>query len=256
MKKTCLLLLAALLLLALPLPVYADEPAKYNFASTQGDKELKIPPGQEGRGSIYFYNIDGNRITHISLEISQAPEGWQVNIEPPLAETQVMVSGMPVTVKENLYIEPSELLTEEPQSMPEGMISIKVPGRGYALGKVAQVVIRVPESVPLGSTGGITIAAEAAWLGQSGAAAVKQARDFEFSVSVVSGQTEYTEEIIGPGKTQPPTEENIANTSALPSASQDDVPGFSFGGWLPAIIAAVVVIVGVTFVVLFMRRRG
>jgi hypothetical protein len=258
MKKICLFVLMALILLTLPLPVQAQEEAKYNFASAQGDKELKIQPGQEGRGYIYFYNIDGNRITHVSLEISQAPNGWQVSIEPPLAETQVSVSGMPVTVEENLYIEPSEVLTEEPQSVPEGMVSIKIPGRGFALGKMSQVVIKVPDTAPLGSTGVINIAAEAAWLGQSGAAAVKQARDFEFSVTVVSGQTEYSEEIIGTGKASQTTEENTeatkaeAGTSSVPDSESQ---GFSLTGWLPAIIAGIIVILGIIFVLLLVRRR-
>ena len=134
-----------MVLLALPLPIRAqEEAAKYNFASAQSDKELKIPPGQEGRGKIYFYNIDGNRITHVTLEVSDAPPGWEVNIEPPLTQTQVRVSGMPVTVPENLYVEPSELLTEEPQTVPEGMVSIKVPGRSPRRGDTPRDTVRTP----------------------------------------------------------------------------------------------------------------
>jgi hypothetical protein len=254
MKKVYLLVvLAGLLLLAvLPLTVQAQEEARYNFASAQGDKELRIPPGQEGRGSIFFYNIDGNRITHITLQVSQAPAGWDISIEPPLGETQVSVSGMPVTVKENLYVEPSELLTEEPQSVPEGMVSIKVPGRGYGLGKQAQVVVKVPEGTPLGTTGKITIAGEAAWLGQSGSAAVKQARDFEFDVTVAAAATEYTEEIIKPGETIP---KPPVLTPAEAPVPEGESQAFSLTKWLPAIIAAVVVILGV-ITTLLIRRRG
>ena len=247
MKKLCLILLVALLLLALPLPVFADEEAaKYNFASAQGNKDLKIPPGQEGVGSIYFYNIDGNRITHITLEVSQAPSGWEVTIEPPLSETQVLVSGMPVTVSENLYVEPSDLLVEEPQTIPEGMVSIKVPGRGYALGKEARVMVSVPESTPLGTTGEITIAGEAAWLGQSGAAAIKQARDFDFSVTVVSESTEYTETIVG---------QDEASSPPKPPENKDESSGFSLTSWLPAIVAGVIVVLGAIFIPVLVRRR-
>jgi hypothetical protein len=256
MKKTCLLLLtlAALLTLTFSLPVQAEEEAaKYNFASAQGDKELKIPPGEEGQGYIYFYNVDGNRITHITLEVSQAPAGWQVTVEPPLSETRVLVSGMPVTVTENLYVEPSELLSEEPQSIPEDMVSIKVPGRGYALGKLVQVVVKVPESASLGSTGVITIAGEAAWLGQSGSAAVKQARDFEFNVTVASGSTEYTERILKPGEE---IEEPVktAPAEATPS-SEGQSQGSSLMKWLPAIIAAILVIAGALVIPRLIARR-
>ena len=240
MKKTCLFALAALLLLALPLPAYADEPAKYNFASAQGDKELTVTPGGEVRGDLYFYNIDGNRITHLNLEVGQAPDNWEVAVEPPLSETQVLVSGLPVTVAENLYVEPWELLSEEPQTVPEGMVSIKVPGRGYTMGKLAQVVIRVPESVALGSTGEITIAAEASWLGQTGAAAVKQARDFEFTVTVVSESEEFTEVIV---------DEDGSGTVSTNGATQA-----ATARWWPALIggAAAAVIAGVVV----SRRRA
>ena len=102
-----------------------------------------------------------------------------------------------VTVEENLYVEPGELFTEEPQAVPDGMVSVKVPGRGYALGKAARVLITVPQSAALGTTGEIVVSAEASWLGQGGSATVKQARDFDFTVTVVSASTEYTETIVG-----------------------------------------------------------
>lgn len=260
MKKICLWALAAVLFLAMPLPVHADEPARYNFASAQGDTELKIPPGKEGRGNIYFYNVDGNRITHITLKVSQAPSGWEVSVEPPLTETQVLVSGMPTMVTENLYVEPSELLTAEPSTVPEGMVSIKVPGRGYALGKLAQVVIKVPASAPLGSTGAITVAAEAAWLGQAGSAAIKQARDFHFSVTVVSGATEYTEKIIKPGEAPPANEANATagespvSPGVLPPSPASS-PGFSLMGWPLAVIAGAFVVL-IIIIILLVRRRG
>lgn len=249
MKKACLLiLLAVLLLLVLPISAQADEAAKYNFASAQGDKELRIPPGEEGTGYIYFYNIDGNRITHITLEVGQAPSGWEITIEPPIAETEVLVSGVPVAVEENLYVEPSELLTEEPQDIPEGMVSIKVPGRGYALGKEARIVISVPDSVSLGTTGEITITGEAAWLGQGGSAAIKQARDFDFSVTVVSESTEYTETIVG--------QDGNADSEGTPAASEEGTDGSLLKSWLPVIIAGAVVILGAIIIPLLVRRRG
>jgi hypothetical protein len=258
MKNLCLFALVSLLFIVLPLPVLAQDEAKYNFASAQGDKELKIPPGKEGRGYLYFYNVDGNRITHITLEVSQSPANWKVSIEPPLSETQVLVSGMPVTVEENLYVEPAELLPEEPQNVPEDMVSIKVPGRGYALGKLARVKIVVPDSTPLGTTGEITVSAEAAWLGQSGSAAVKQARDFNFSVAVVSSSKEYTETIIKPDDTIQTTGENTRageNTEKLPP-SPNKSSGFSLMGWPIAVIGGAIVILVVIFIVMLIRRRG
>jgi hypothetical protein len=258
MKKFCLLALVLLLFLALPLPVLAQEEAKYNFASAQGNKELEIPPGREGVGYLYFYNVDGNRITHITLEVSRAPAGWQVTIEPPLSETQVLVSGMPVTVEENLYVEPAELLAGEPSDVPEGMVSIKVPGRGYTLGKLARVLIGVPDAVPLGTVGELTVSAEAAWLGQSGSAAVKQARDFDFSVAVVSPSSEYSETIVGTGGNVPSTAENsrAGGDSPVLSPPPEGSSGLSLVGWPLAVIVGALAIIVVIFIVMLVRRRG
>jgi hypothetical protein len=238
MNKFCLLGLAALVsLITFPLAVSAEdeEAAKYNFASAQGSKELQVSPGAQTAGAIYFYNIDGNRITHITLEVSEAPSGWTVSVEPPLSETEVLVSGMPVTVTENLYVEPGELFAEEPQTVPEGMVSIKVPGRGYALGKLAQVLVSVPDSVPLGTTGEIVIAAEASWLGQSGSAAVKQARDFDFTVTVVSESSEFSEVIVGEDGT-----DGVAETTGTTSSGVTRWWPAIVGGAVAAVIGGVV----------------
>ena len=274
-KKSCLLAAVVMLLLTIPLPVRADEESKYNFASAQGGKGIAVMPGSEGKGVIYFYNIDGNRITHITLEVSQVPEDWDVEIDPPMHDMQVEVSGRVVTVTENLYVEPSEALTEEPTEVPEGMVSITVPTRGYVLAKAVYIIVRVPEDEEIGTTGDIIVSAEAFWLGQTGAAAVKQARDFEFFVEVISGEKEYTETIIGeiekpepekqepekpritqPAKTEPgegAKPEEAPPTSPLP---RESIPlTDSLVRWLPAIIAGAVVILGAIVIPLLIRRR-
>lgn len=235
-----MILLVVALLLASASLVLADEPAKYSFATAQGGKQIDVAPGGEGESVIYFYNIDGNRITHITLEVSEAPESWEVEIQPPQHEIQVEVSGIPVTVTENLHVAPSELLLEEPEDVPEGMVCIAIPTRGYALAKAAYIIVRVPESAEIGTTGNILISAEAEWLGQGGAAAIKQARDFDFSVTVISGATDYTETIVG-------EDDGAGATDASETA------GGSMVGWWPAIIAGVVA--AVTIGVVVSRRR-
>lgn len=240
MKRLCLFAVIALLLLTLPLTAYADEAAQYNFASAQGSKELQVIPGGTCTGYIYFYNIDGNRITHITLEVSESPEGWDVTIYPPVGETEVIVNEVPVTVTENLYVEPSELFTEEPADVPEGMVSLSIPGRGYALGKAAEITVNVPESIAIGATGKITIAGEAAWLGQGGSAAIQQARDFDFTITVVSESTEYTETI--------PGQDGDSNSDSGSTV-------FDLMKWLPAIIAAAIVVIGAVYVTLLVRKR-
>ena len=254
--------MAAALLLVLASPVLAEDEANYNFASAQGSKQLRAAPGQESEGVIYFYNIEGNRITHISLEVSKAPDNWKVEIDPPQHEIQVDVSGRIITVTENLYVEPSEALAEEPEEVPGGMVCIKIADLGYVLAKAVHISIQVPETAEIGTKGDIAIAAEASWLGQSGAAAIKQARRFDFFVEVTSGETEYRETIIGEvEKTEGekpeamPAAEPGAAPSAQPAAEEGGPSANIFMRWLPAIIAAAVVVVA-AIVLAIIRRRG
>lgn len=232
MKKILAIVLLAAMLVALPSLALAQEAAKYNFASAQGSKQIKVIPGGEGKGVIYFYNIDGNRITHITLEVSQAPDNWEVEIEPPLGEIQVEIGGTIFTVTENLHVEPSELSSEEIEDVPEGMVCLTVPNRGYALAKAAYIIVRVPDSEEIGAKGEISISAVAEWLGQTGAAAIKQSRDFDFSGEVVS-EAEEEERIVEEGG------------------------GFAaiINRWLPVIIAAIIVILA-AILIPRLRRRG
>jgi len=183
-------------LMAMVSSALAEEPAKYNFASVQGAKEIGINPGGEGVGNMYFYNIDGNRITHVTLEVTQAPAEWQVEIQPPLTETQVEVNGQVVSVTENIYVEPSEASSEEFNNVPEDMVCIPVSQRGYALAKETQINVRVPDSEAIGTIGEVIVSATAQWLGQGGAATFSQNRDFTFTVEVVAEAAEFQETIL------------------------------------------------------------
>jgi len=51
----------------------STQPVKYSFASAQEASSLQIIPGGETRVAIYFHNVDGNQITHLTLEVIQAP---------------------------------------------------------------------------------------------------------------------------------------------------------------------------------------
>ena len=182
--------LVLLLWLALPLVTSGQEPAIYNMASYQPDTKMRISPGGQGNGPVYFYNIDGNRTTHIALEASQAPEGWEVKFQPSLIEAQVEEGGSTITVTQNLQVEPSIALLQQAAEVPDGMICVNVGKRGYVVANVAEVMVHVPKSAEVGTNEKIVVSATARWLGQTGAVVMTQGRDFEFSVEVVpSGST-------------------------------------------------------------------
>lgn len=243
MRKITAIIAALTMVVALSTAAYA---ADYNFASAQANKTISVIPGHEGLGTIYFYNISGDSITHVTLEVSQAPENWQVEIEPPVGDTRVEIGGNIVIVTENLYVEPSEVLVEKPDTSPKGTMYIPIPGQGYALAKIATISVKVPASEAIGTQQEIVIGGVARWLGQTGAAAISQARDFTFTVNVVS-ETTNAEEII------------ITETEAEPAATQsttgEDDSQSTIGKWLPAIIAAIIVVLGAISILLIVRRR-
>jgi hypothetical protein len=222
---TAVLVLTALMTMASS--ALAEEPAKYNFASVQGSQNIQILPGGDGTGNMYFYNIEGNRITHVTLEVSHAPTGWQVEIQPPPGETQVEINGQVVNVTENLYVEPSEASSEVIKDVPEGMVCIPVAQRGYALAKVARIIVQVPDSEAIGTQEEITVSATARWLGQGGAVAFSQSRDFDFTIEVVNEVTEYHETILGGGTAK----------------------------WLPWIAGAAAIVILALVTLLYIRRR-
>ena len=171
-----------------------EEEPKYNFGSAQGAKELTISPGSEATTKLYFYNIYGNRITHISLSVAEAPKNWDITIEPALHETTVSVSGVPKTIEENLFVEPpSDVAESIPANIPEGIEYISSPV-GFVGAKPVKIKIKVPSDEKLGIVTNIRIDATAAWLGQTGTAAITQGRSFEYKVTVLS--KEFTETIL------------------------------------------------------------
>jgi len=173
--------------------VIAQESPKYNFGSAQGGEDLTLAPGEEISTKLFFYNIFGNRITHISLNAGDLPEGWEVSIDPELHTTQVRVSGIDTEIEENLFVEPSEAVEEVPEIIPEGIEYIRS-SVGLIGAKPVSITISVPDDAQLGSIEDISISGTAEWLGQAGSVAFNQQRTFNYKVSVISD--EFTEEIV------------------------------------------------------------
>lgn len=222
-------------LLVLPSQVLAE--GAYNFSSAQGASSLQAIPGTTTEGVVYFYNVDGDRITHIVIDVLEAPEGWTVEVDPPLDEQEYDVSGTKITVTENLYAGPTEVYAEEITDPPDGTVSLTLPNKlgegiaGYCLAKLVTITISVPESVEIGTTGDIKILATGSWLGQTGAAAIAQTREFDYTVQAVLELKD--EKPITPGE------------------------GFDIVKWLPWIIVGVVVIgAGVIILKLSTKNKG
>ena len=145
-----------------------EERAIYNFASIQTGSNLKVTAGDEANTQIGFYNVDGNRTTHITLVVAEAPEGWEVEIDSALT------------------VEVTELMEEPVEQLEEGTKSVVLGSRGYTVARIANIKINAPEDVEEGTIGEIKITVKAEWLGQTGQVAICQIRNFNYSVEVIS----------------------------------------------------------------------
>lgn len=174
-----------------------EEGAKYNFGTMQPANSVTIEPGNAAMTQLYFYNIYGNRVTHVVLSVGEAPQGWDVKIEPPLHVETVNVSGILTNVTENLYVEPSQTVQEKPTVVGKGMEYIRAGGvQGFIPSKVVKIIITAPKDAPLGKSYNLRIDAVASWLGQSGTASVTQERSFSYTITTLSKT--YTEEVVKP----------------------------------------------------------
>ena len=236
-----------------------EEEAKYNFGSAQSAKELTIAPGGEVTTKLYFYNIYGNRITHISLSVGEAPENWDITIEPALHETTVSVSGVPTTVEENLFVEPGSDVAESiPDDVPEGVEYISSPV-GFVGAKPVLIKIKVPSDEKLGTAANVRIDGIASWLGQTGTAAITQGRSFEYTVTVASA--EFSETIL---EKAPEKKEEVVVVKEAEKAAEEKQPetkvvekevlvGVSTTTFIGVIIVLLIVIVGL--VIFFVMKK-
>ncbi|MFC1998886.1 hypothetical protein ACFLVR_04515 [Chloroflexota bacterium] len=106
-----------------------DEANKYNYSTAQGGKSIDVKPGGSSSGLIYFYNVDGNRITHVEFSPLTTPEGWTVTFDPPVSVDTVQIGGLDVTVRQNLYVIPTEVQEDEITDPPSGYVNLDLPNK-------------------------------------------------------------------------------------------------------------------------------
>ncbi|MEW6295190.1 MAG: hypothetical protein AB1467_02740 [Candidatus Diapherotrites archaeon] len=166
--------------------VFAQEQPSYNFGSAQGEKELTVSPGGEVTAIIYFYNVFGNRITHISLSVAEAPENWKIEFDPALHSQTYDVAGVLTEVQENLSVEPNLVVEKIPEEKNE-FVYLPAPNiGGFIPAKKVKVKIKVPVEEQLGKEFILKIEGTAEWLGQTGTVAFKQGRSFEYKITTIS----------------------------------------------------------------------
>ncbi len=243
MKKFLFLLFIYLWVLG---SAFAQEPSKYNLGSAQGAEDLTVSPGDEVIARIYFYNVFGNRTTHIALGVAEAPGNWKIEIIPGLTTETYDVAGVLTDVEENLAVEPDEIVDEVPAEGREGFIFIPAPNiGGFIPAKEVWVIIKVPYDEELGKTFTVKIDAEASWLGQLGTVAFKQGRTFEYNITTVA--EEFYERKVGAA---PPEKERGITEIIL-----EGVNAFIVFATSPTGVAIVALVIVVAVLLFFKIRK-
>jgi hypothetical protein len=182
------------------IPVVAEiEEPRYDFGTIQTIRSMDVVRGYTYSIKLHFFNVYGNRVTHVTLSVVEAPPEWNVRIKPELSVYQWNISGVLTNVTENLWVEPMPTVREIPSPVPEGMEYITDPRGGgrYVPTKVAEVIFDVPEDAELKSYP-IRVDAKADWYGQAGMVTFSQARSFSFTVRTVLPPGEYYEVLVTP----------------------------------------------------------
>jgi hypothetical protein len=156
--------------------------------------ELRINAGGTGAAKLYFFNVTGEKITHITLSVKESPPDWEIELQPALHTVTVKIGGEIVERQESLYVRPRQILTEMPDDIPEGTEVISPRAGQYIIAKPALVKISVPADETIGKEFTVVINALEEVLEQGGAVAINAVGEIELKVKVVG---EGAEEIIG-----------------------------------------------------------
>jgi len=194
MKKIALILVFVLLMSSF---VFAQG-AAYNLGTMQKDKVIEVEPGKSATTKIYFYNIWGNRITHIKLDLVEKPD-WNIEMQPELHNVTLNVTGIIIHVEENLYTVPCSIdgkwcPTDDTKPM-EGVEYLTASGvDGKVPAKYVTITVHAPSGTPLWKEYPLKIVATANWYGEAGMVALSQQRDFDYTIKTIT--REYSEQIV------------------------------------------------------------
>jgi hypothetical protein len=215
----------------------------YDFGTMQQGSSTQAEPGGNATFSLFFF-VDseyGNRITHISVSAEEVPEGWTVELDPPLHTEYLNVSGIVTASSENIYVEPRPVLSSIPENPEDGIYYLASPsGLGYLQAKRVEVRIGIPESAQLGQTYTIKVTAHAAWFGQSGNIALEQSRPFRYTVQLA--RQEYSEQLLG-------------NTTAAQAEETQAVEAAPIDTNTYLLAALAIVIIALVGYILFSKRK-
>jgi outer membrane protein assembly factor BamB len=184
-KIRILAVVVALVVFGVIEAVSAEEAPIYSFGSIQLHNNIQIAQGESFTTQLRFYNIHGNRMAHLLVEV-ESTLGLEVTIKPPLQTREYKVKNETCEIMENLALEPSEVVSQVPSMVPEGIVYVQSPSdpTKYIPTKEVNVTIKVSEDAEI-KTYLLKITATARWLPKEGCEpTVIQPREFKFNIQV------------------------------------------------------------------------
>jgi len=157
---------------------------------------VRATPGQTVVAVWNLYNIHGDRITHVRINTTQSPDGWEIRFEPGLHNTTYNVTGVLQTIEENVGLEPSSVIETLPETVEENMDYVRHPsGDGYIPVKPIKAYVKVPEDAELGENYNFTFEVIGNCFMEPGAVIPAVATELKLSIETVLGGEFYEETV-------------------------------------------------------------
>lgn len=165
--------------------------------------DARAIPGQTVIATWNFYNLYGDRTTHIKVSLAEGPD-WQVSYEPALHEANYEVMGVEQTIEENVAVEVIPVVDSIPEIIPEGIDYVKHPKEaGYIPVKPVRIYIKIPEDAELWKNYDLVFEAVGNCFMEPGAVMPAVATQLKLSIKTISGgyyEKEIPEEKEGPAR--------------------------------------------------------
>jgi hypothetical protein len=123
--------------------------ASCSLGATPLGMGAEAKPGQEVMVTWNFYNLYGDRMTHIIISKISGPD-WEIRYDPVIHEENYNISGVIISKTENLAVENSSVTLKIPENSPEGISYVKHPNKeGYIQVNPVKIYIKIPEDAKL-----------------------------------------------------------------------------------------------------------
>ncbi len=206
--------------------------------------EARAVPGQTVTAAWNLYNIHGDRITHVVINVAEAPPGWEISIEPGLHGAAYNVTGVLQEIEENLGLRPTEVVGSIPDPKPEGTDYVKHPKEdGYIPVRPVDILVKVPVDAEPFKDYKVTLEAVGNCFMEPGAVVPGIATQLELAIRTISGEGFFEEEILEEPREVPEAggEAEAGKEESTPGGQGFDMTGFLIdnAAWIGVIVVIV-----------------